>query len=349
MTQTGLHFGKFSANGVKATVSLPSDNPAAATVAVSATSATNGVELLRFTVKATNSDLTLRKIPIQITKGTAAIGNIINTLYLYNGTNSMQSVDGGSSTSVAGSTYRYLFDSLSAPYNVIPAGTTAEFVVKADLKAENTGVYADAETLTAALTNVDLVTTSAFSIQDVNGDQLPTGVSYRVGSAIGNIMTLRAAGVNVTLTNVAATTSSNQSGQIVSLTWNIPVTVNSFGNDLYTGMTATRGATVATPAAFAYVIENSSNVVTALGTASAALSTTDATVQGSGYLLNSGQDKHFNLQVTLTSNSGALAAGYYHVRLAQIGTYADSTIGAVTTQNLVPVNNFRTQNGNLQN
>ncbi len=348
IAQTGLQFGKFSANGVKATVGISSTNPAASTLAVSSTSATNGVELLRFTVKATNSDLTLRKVPIQITKGTAAIGNIINTLYLYSGTNVMQSVDGSSGVTGVGGivspTYRYTFDNLASPYNVIPAGTTAEFVVKADLKAESTGVYADGETLTTSLTYADFAAPAYFSVQDVNGDQLPTTSSYRVGSAIGNIMTLRASGVNVAMTQAAPTTTSNTGGLVTTATWNIPVTVTSFGSDLYTGTTSL--LTAADGAAFEYVIEDSSNVSIATGVSSAALSTSDASTVGSGYLLNSDSAKHFTVSVTLTK--GTAAAGYYHVRLTKVRTYTTSAITTGANQDLVPTQSFRTLPANIQ-
>ncbi len=244
---SGLGFGKFSANGVKATVGLSASNPTASVVAVQNTTVTNNVDLLKFTIKATNSDLTLRRIPIQVVSSSGAVSLKINTLRLYNGTQLLASVDGSSGYTVSAgattttgqtpgttTTVGYVFNSLSSPGNVISSGQTAEFTIQADLK-QVSGNYTEGQTLQASFANGDAILVANFSV-DANGDQLTAGSTYRVGSAVGTVFTLRSNGAIVDLVSTSADGGiSNTSGEIISRTVTSVVTVKALNEDVYIG------------------------------------------------------------------------------------------------------------------
>jgi peptidoglycan hydrolase-like protein with peptidoglycan-binding domain len=358
IAQTGVMFGKFAAQGVKATVALSSSNPDSSTVSVQNSASTNAVTLLKFTIKATNSDMTVRKIPVQISSTTANVSSIINTLKLYRGANLVDSVDGGSdyevtggaididdTTIATGTTVGYLFGNMSDPYNKIAAGETVEFSVVADIK-QVTGNYSEGDTLTASVDSDDVISTTdlAFSINDVNGDQLTRTSAYRVGSAVGQIQTLRVNGVNTVMGATSTSKTTDTNGNVTSVTYTIPVAVTAFGQTLYMGQTAQVATSMTSTNAFAVVFENSSapttSVVTSM-TNSITLSSVDADIESNGFRLDSGTTKNFVIKVTLTDP--AVYNSSYRVRVAQIQTW---TNGALTTgnsiSNLLPQVDYRT-------
>ncbi len=261
IAQTGLTFGKFSSSGVKSEITLATGNPAAATIPVSSTNTTSGVELLKFKVKAVNSNLTIRKVPVQITisSGTAGddLEDVVNTVKLMQGGNVVDTVDGSSgyqftagseSTSTSGTACTtggsaaddlctFYFSNLSAPYNAVASGATAEYSVVVDLKSQAN--YDAGTTITASFPNVDVLSSDDYSVQDMNGDQLTdASSSVRVGSAVGETMTLRVNGVNTVMGTPSYSQTTDTNGLVTSVTYTIPVTVTSFGNTLYIGQSA---------------------------------------------------------------------------------------------------------------
>ncbi len=360
---TGLHFGKFSANGVKSEINLSASNPAATVVTVQNTAATNNVNLLKFTVKATNTDLTIRKLPVKVMiTGTTAddVTNIVNTLKLYRGADLVDSVDGSagyestsgslSTTSVActdtssanDDTCTFFFSNLSNPANFVAAGTTAEFTVVADLK-QVSGNYSEADTIAASIENADIIRTSAYSVQDTNGDQLTdNNSSIRVGSAVGQVMTLRINGVNTVMGAPSYSNTVDSSGVITSVTYSIPVTVTAFGNTLYMGQSAQLNGTATASNAFALVFQTSAAPTSDETTSSAsiALSSTDASIESNGFRLDSGVTKHFIITVNLTTPSSVNSN--YRVALKQVRTFTEGLLLTGTSTNLLPVEQFKT-------
>lgn len=353
--QSTLGFGKFAAQGVKATINLASDNAAAGSVAVSNTASTTNVPLLSFTIQATNSDLTLRKIPIQVVSTEDGVGTIVSTLKLYQNGTVVDSVDGTSdeytvtsgsitttnAASATATTAGYFFDNLSAPYNVVKAGTSVEFTVKADLKAQSN--YTAGDTLTASFTNADALLVANFSVLDGSGNQLTAGSTYRVGSAVGNVQTLLVNGVNVVMGAPSYTNTVDTNGAVTSVTYNIPVTVTAFGQTLYMGQSAQLAASASASNAFALVFQTSGAPTTSDVTSSAtlAISTSDATTESNGWRLDSGTAKHFTISAVLTTP--ATTNSLYRVALKQIKTFTDSGLGAgAATQSLVPAQSFQT-------
>lgn len=217
-------FGKFSANGVKAEVSLSSANPTAQTVTVSETANTNDKTLLKFKINAKNTSLTLRKIGIKITAGSANLSDIINTVKLYRDATQL---DNKSGDAVVGASGTYVFDNLSG--SSIASGSSAEFSVSVDLKKQ-VGNYSSGETLTAEFTDL---TNSNFSVQDANGDQLQAGSTYRSGSAVGSAMTLRTKGVSATPGSATAPVSSIGNSSTQQVTFSFPLNLVGSGVDYY--------------------------------------------------------------------------------------------------------------------
>lgn len=363
---TGLSFGKFSANGVKAEINLSASNPAASVVTVQNTASTNAVTLLKFTIKATNSTLKLRKVPIQVVSSSANVSAVVNTLKLYNGTNLLQSVDGSTGYTISGGAITatttagaastgYLFDSLSTPSNEIASGTTAEFSVVADLK-QVSGNYSEGNTLTASFTNADAVSSSPlnFSVYDGSGDQLTASSTYRTGSGVGQVMTLRINGVNVVMGSpTISTTSASTAGVINSITYNVPLTVTAFGQTQYVGQAAQFAATTSSTNALAFALQASTAPATDVTTAPAGtgvtqtLASSDALIDGSGYRLDSGTAKHFTVQVILSCSTPADCTGAstanYRVQLKDVKTFTDNALSAgAAVQSLLPQSNFQT-------
>lgn len=355
ITQTGLLFGKFVSNGIKATVGLSTSNPSSSIVGVGNTSATNGQTLLKFTVKATNTDLNIRKVPVQVTTVGANGSAVINTLKLYRGSDLVDTLDGSNgytiSTSITttpttGATSTgYKFVNLSS--QTITAGSTVEFSVVADLKSKTSGSYSDGTTIVASLVNADVLLAANFSVQDQNGDQLTDSSStVRLGSAVGNVMTLRENGVNTVMGSVSTTTTVASNGDTTSVSYSIPLTITAFGNDAYIGQSTQEAVTSTGSGAIAFVFQNAasgsySNDWTS--TASHTIISNDATANalGTGFMLPSGSAKHFTVNVTLTGP--ATLNTYYRVQLKTIQTFTDAGLGLGSAVNtLLPVDAFRT-------
>lgn len=372
-TNTGFTFGKFSANGVKAEINLSSSNPSATVVTVQNTSATTGVTLLKFNVKATNSNLTLRKVPIQVIAGTDVVTDMINTIKLYRGTDLLDSLDGSAvcdlatvndtttainpsdCTTINGTTgLGYLFSNIAAPNNLITSGTTAEFSVVVDLK-QLTGNYDEGDTLTASLANVDALLTANLSMLDANGDQLTAGATYRVGSAVGNVMTVRVNGVNVVQGAAVITKISDNAGIITSITYDVPLAVSAFGQTSYVGQSvelaaAASGVTTAAKA-FSFALQEAAAPSTDLVAAPAAtavtstLSSSDALIEGNGFRIDSGTTKHFTMQVIVSCTAAACAGattGNYRVHTVTARAATESTLAAPTNQTLLPNQSYQT-------
>ena len=385
VTQTGLAFKKFSSSGLKAEVSLAASNPVATVVAVNNTVATNGVTVLKFKIKATNSSLTLRKVPIQITLApqTAAndVVNVVNTIKLMRGANTVDTLDGSSGTQfTAGSASTpagaacanaggtaddfcsFQFINLSNPDNTIAVGDTAEFSVVVDLKAQSN--YTVGATVTAALANADVLLAANFSAQDSNGDQLTNNNSaIRVGSAVGNVMTLRVNGLNLTMGTPTITTfvrgGNTNPTDVVRATYVIPVTATAFGQTLYIGelgqYVAAATGTGASASAVSFGIQKASAPTTTVNagnldtnvSVTASAFTCSSAIEGTvgAYRFDSGSSGNCTLTVTLNNASGNAAAATesYRVQLNDVRFFTsnDLTTGPAN-QTLLPTNSYQT-------
>lgn len=380
----GLSFGKFSANGVKAEISLSSGNPASAVIPVNATTATNGQEILRFKIKATNSNLTLRKVPVQITLSPVAASddviNVINTLKLVKDGTTVDTMDGSSgyqftagsasnfsgtactdSDNTAGDFCSYAFSNLSGM--TINAGSTAEFSVVADFKTQSN--YSTGVTVTAALAGADVTSSSNLSVLDANGDQLTGSSTYRTGSAVGNVQTLRVTGLQVGVgsSSVAYNTrgGTTYSNDVVRATITMPVTLQSFGQTLYVGQAALYAAaatgTTTTAKTLSFGIQKASAPTTTVNSGAldtnvsvattAPTFTCNAPVEGSygAYRIDSGAAPvNCTLTVTLnnTGTGATTATESYRAQLNDVRFFTsnDLTTGAAN-QSLLPASSYQ--------
>ena len=325
-----------TANDVELKVNLSSSNMKAATVKVSTTSNTNQVELLRFTMKAQGSNMLIDQIPVLFTASTGDLDEVTSNVTLKIAGNTYnESVV----TSSAAST-NVLFNDLNLS---VAKDATVEGVIYADVNDIEAGYFDEGTSLKAEITSALVAATSGnyIDVEDVNGDQLVTG--DRSGSAMGEAMTFRSTGVNTVMGTVTYDKTTDTSGNITSVTYNIPVSVTSFGNTLYLGQSVQLAASASASNAFAYVFQNSSNPSASDTSASVSttFATTDAVTEGNGYRLDDGVTKHFTLTVNLITPT--TASNSYRVALKEIKTFTDSGLGlGGTASALSPVESFRT-------
>ena len=349
---TGLQFGKFSANGVKAQVSLSANNPSAQTIAVSETGTTNEQTLLKFKIEAKNTTLTLRKIPISIVMAnntiTSNLADVINSVKLYRGSDQVDNLDGGTNTGGV-----YYFSNLSASSNTIAAGTSAEFSVVVDLKKQltgSTGNYSVGTTLTASFTDLS---TASFSVKDSNGDQLQAGTSYRSGSAVGSTMTLRTKSVTASAGSASAPVNTIGNSATQQVSFNFPLTLIGTGVDYYVPKAAQFVSSTTMPSSATaskgiyFTVLNSAGSVVSVTPASTVDST--ATVYSTSgnveQLLATSSGTNATLKVTVNGNG---TATYY--KLVILGFAGSETLNgsltpyAVDNQSLYTI----TSNGTVQ-
>ncbi len=326
-----------SAGDVELKVNLSSSNPAAKTVKVSTTSNTNQVELLKFTMKAQGSSMTIDQIPVNFTTNESDLDEVTSNVTLKIGGNTYNETV--STTSSATTTI--LFDDLSLS---VSKDATVEAIVYADLNDIETSTFDEGTTLAASIPS-HLVTTlgaNYIDVEDMNGDNLATG--DRTGSANGETMTFRSTGVNTVMGTPSYSNTVDTNGNITSVTYNIPVAVTSFGNTLYVGQSASISNSLSSGSnAFGLVFENATAPTTGRDTsvtASVTLSTSNATIESNGFRLDDGVTKNFTISVNLTDPYAYNAS--FRVRLDQIRTFTEGGLVTATSSDLLPEVNFRT-------
>jgi hypothetical protein len=360
--QSDNKFTIVSAAPAKVTVILSSTNPPAGTVMVNSTSATNNVEVLKFKIKAENSAVTLRKIPIQVAISSTNVAddvtNVIDSIKLMSSNNVIDSKSGTdgyeftagaassftgtlctNTTATADDSCAFQFNNLSSPYNQIASGSTAEFSIVIDFKSQSN--YAAGTMITTSFVNADVLQPTNFSVQDVNGDQLPS--SQRFGSAIGNTQILRTSGLNVVMGTPAVTSVIELNGNISRVTYNIPLSATSFGGTYYVGQSTQQAAVATGTNAVAYGFNRSTSpaILSTLEGASSTIYSSDATIEGNGYRIDDGTTKHFYMTVDLLTPS--VPNSSYRVSLQQVRVF---TNGALTTGamniDLLPTSSYQT-------
>jgi hypothetical protein len=390
ITQTGLLFGKFASSGVKSELSLASTNPSSTVVAVSSTTTTNGVEVLKFKIKATNSNLTIRKVPVQITISSTTAGDdledVINTVKLMQGTNVVDTIDGSSgyqftagseSTSTSGTACTtggssvddfctFYFANLSAPYNSIAAGSTVEYSVVLDFKSQAN--YTTGTTVTTSFAGPDVLSSDDYSVQDTNGDQLTdASATVRVGSAVGQVMTLRVNGLQVVMGSPVITTTprggtGSYASNVMVVSYAIPLSIQSFGQTLYIAPAAVYAAvglgTTTAAKSVSYGFETNTTPGTTVNSGAPATNVSAATTSPTltcnaqtegaydAYRIDSGASAStctLTVVVSNTGTTGSTATESLRVQLNDVRffTSADLTTGA-TNQSLLPTTSYQT-------
>lgn len=330
-----------STNDVELKANLSSDNLKARTVKVSTTSQTKAVELLKFTLKAQGSKMMIDQIPVQLTSSTALYRVTGNVTLKINGETFDESIT--SSTTSVGTV---VFDNLDLD---LSQDATITGTVTADIN-QLTGNFSQGETLMASIPSSYITSTSGayIDVEDVNGDQLVTG--DRSGSAVGEVMTFRSTGVNTVMGTATTEKTTDQNGNVTSVTYKIPVAVTSFGNTLYVGQSAQLATTASASAAFAVVFQNSATPSTSDVASTASITVaSNATIDTNGYRLDDGTTKNFTVTVTLTTPSTINSS--FRVALKQIRTFTESGLNGVNAVNsdLLPVEQFQTDYAFINN
>lgn len=333
-------FGKFSANGVKAELGLSASNPSSATVTVNTNSNTNNVTLLKFKITAKNSNLTIRKIPVTVATRGSTLSSIVNSVKLMRDGNIVDQVDGSAATAGV-----YSFANLASTGNSISSDSTAEFSVVVDLKKQS-GNYNSGDTLTASFS--DLSTTN-FSVMDSNGDQLPSGTTYRTGSAIGSAMTLRTQGISSSIGSAVAPVSIVGTTTTTQADFAIPLTLSGLGIDYYVPKAALYVSSTTMPSVSASkgiyftVTDGAGTPLSDQSTLSSVIDSS-ATEYGTSTpksMLASSSGVAATLRVSVSGKSASSTAGFYKVIILGYAG-SESTNTAASALTAFPVENQST-------
>ncbi|MEK7201052.1 MAG: peptidoglycan-binding protein [Patescibacteria group bacterium] len=303
------------------TVSAGSDNPKASQVAV-ASSTTEGVKLLTFTLKAKNQAITVSDLVASFGTSDNNLSDVVSTVKLMKGTTVLKS-----KTLSTGTYGTVTFDNVDF---TIAKDSTESYWISADLKGDS--AYADGTTLIAS------TTTASWDVADADGATVTPSAA-----AVGNTMTLTATGVSVVKGTVTTSTTVGLTGAGDTTQYAIPFTVTAGDSDVFIGAAVQRLASASTaPSASA------GGVAFATTTSSTASSTYSATtnfsasdvvtgdVSGTAFKIPANTSRTFTLNVAFT----AASTGYTGVVLTGINYGASSTLG--TTYYTSNLDTFKT-------
>ncbi|PIR83082.1 hypothetical protein COU19_02200 [Candidatus Kaiserbacteria bacterium CG10_big_fil_rev_8_21_14_0_10_56_12] len=329
---TGNSITVSSATAGTLTVSPAADNPDAGQVTTSS-STTSGVVLLNFNMKPKNQNVKVTDLVVSF--GTSAgntLTNVIGTVYLKKGSDTISSKTISSSATYATVTFNNVNQSLSQD-------TTTEYSVVADLKAQTAAAYSDGTTLIAS------TTTSGWTVADADGASVSPSAA-----AQGNTQTLTGTGITVTAGTPTTTTTTGLSGAGDNTQYTIPFTVKAGDSDIYIGGATTRLASaVTTPSASAGGI----NYATSTGSTHGAtgmpttpvfgpVDTKSQDSVGSYYYVPAGTSRTFSFTTAITATTtGSVTSGFTGVQIVGINYGSSSTLG--TTYYTANLNGLKTQ------
>lgn len=322
ITPVSISFGTFaSTTDLEMKVALENSNLKSKVVKVDTTNDTDDVELLKFTVEAKGSDITINDLPVLLTVANAAdVDAVANSLKLKVGSDEWTETVSSSST-VATVT----FDEIDY---LVKAGTKATFTVFADVNDIETGTFDEGDTLKAELTSTFVDDVVA---EDKNGD--PIVNNDATGTALGNAMAFYTTGIKVTQVSsnakvASAGTSSNDDVGEFTMVYR----VEAFGGTVYvadsaTATTATSFSTV--PSDQVLYTTSVGGTATTAGLSGLVTFTTSngATTSGitNGIQLEDGETTDITLSVSRTNTSTLLGSGIWQMALKGISWATSDT------------------------
>lgn len=372
-----------SASIVKAKVSLATDNPVAKTIKVDTSNQTTDQVLLKFTLKAEGTDLKLRTLPIKLTATGDLVSDVVSTVKLTDGTNTLDTYSPSNGT-VAETAY---FGSSTALNYTIAKDTTKTFTVLANIKAMtaySAGQLIKAELLSttgsAPVTTCTTTTQTTFacglelaSIRDGMDNNIGYTSTNRIGSALGDAMTLRTSGVSATVNSVVVgsenrnSTTNNLASQQVTYSLN----VSAVGSDFYiarnaeylpgtgtvsSGVTTTdvRGSAGLTKG-ISFHLLNSSGYAPAVGEVAATYVNSSVehvsggVVDSNGVIrITDGSTATVKFTVTISDHATAATAtspiGQYRVGIDSINAATTSTTTPTVNYSTTPAASFESSN-----
>lgn len=316
-------------------ISNSSENPDASTLQVDADDKSDWMTIFAFDLDTDDStnDIEVDKIPVTITPGGDAIGDIINDLQL--------SVDGetfddwsyATGTSASTSTVVVLFDLDNAL--TIEAGEE----VTAELQVEFKALAIEGSTIDAAMTdnNVDNIEAEgADDLTSASPDQL-------TGTADGKTHTLRTSGVTIELDSTSETLKANTDSTTTDDegVFTIEFSVTAFENDLYIDTSAASSTATSgdTDGVYFQVLDANGDPVAAATNIDASLSSSaDDDVQSGHYLVAEGETETFTLTVEIDPST----SGFHKVQLYSVNYDSDGGTTNDTWQRATPASDFET-------
>jgi peptidoglycan hydrolase-like protein with peptidoglycan-binding domain len=330
-----------SAQNIKLTVTRDTTDATDRIVSGSVSSNTNLQTLAVVDLYAQGSDITVRRLPVDIAVGGGATTptNVVNTLRLFDANGNQldsESVPTGSTPVTV------TFQNFNL---IVKAGTTLALTVKGDFNT------VDGSTLAAgAYAQVNVSSTDVGNIQAYDqGSNVISGSTYLTGSTTGAKVYIYVNGISVTATSQPTGTYAPPGGGQThgTLTFNIPFSVTAFGSIAYMPSTAAvvTSGTVNAPTASA-----AANVQFAVDNGSALLSGATGSIRYTGsdtmvvdsngnYVIPVGQTKNFVLTVTYAPTT----AGSFSAQLVNVNwNTTDSSVTYSTFTAGLNSNMFRT-------
>lgn len=300
---------------------LSDDSPDAQVVNVDDNDDTDGVELMKFTIEADGSDITINDLPIRLVASGAGVATIANNLVL--------EVDGEEfneslTASNAGSTTATItFDNIDF---TIDDGDTVEFTLSADVN-DHDGTFGAGDTLKAEVTSA---IRNAADIEDEQGDTV-TMSNDSTGTALGDEMSFYDVGIMVTLEDTGESVVSGGTNAYDDTgTFTISYRVEAFDGTVYVsdgaaattdvGEVGVEETQLPSAGGVVYVLERGGTAtvadVSSFVTFSTAGGASDSGVTN-GVELTDGEYAVFTLTVTRTNNNSG-DAGLFRVLLDAI-------------------------------
>ena len=347
-----------SSSTLKARVSL-NGSPTSQVLKVDVSNMTQDQVLARFGIKAEGSDLQLNTLPVKITvSGSGATtSNVVSSVTLSDGTNNLDSV----SPTGSSNTEYVTFGSSSNMKYTIAKDATVYFTVKANIKPLTGSTYAAGSTVKVEFESVG--TSSAdfdnADIRDINQNQIGLTSTNRVGSALGDAMTLRTQGVSANVTSVVLGTANRaqSDNHITDQSVTYRLNVSATGSDYYiprsveyvNGAGSAALPTVTGAKGFTLALQNGSDFYPAttevpLANVSGSVNLISGGVVDSNGLIRitDGVPAVIEVQATLTDTVAASTpAGQYRFGLLSVNANTTSSASGLTSFSTLPYAAFQ--------
>lgn len=300
-----------TASDIEMKVAKHNSSPEAMVVEVDTNSDTDGVELLKFTIKAEGTDITIEDLPVFLTvTGATDVDVVANTLTLEaDGEEWSESITSSAATATV------TFDDIDF---TIDEGDTVTFTVSADINDIDTG-FDEGDTLKAELT-AGIV--DAIDAEDEIGDAISD--TDATGTALGDAMAFYSTGIRVSNVSIASPViTANDGADNDTGTFEMTFEIESFGGTVYVSDTAA----ATTQAAFTATVTSADNLYRVVTGGSATVdglsdllvyTTSEASNSDAGQIeLAEGESTTVTVTVTRTNNA-TNENGIYQVYLEGI-------------------------------
>jgi Putative peptidoglycan binding domain len=323
-------------------VSLSSDSPDSANIAVDSDSDTNDVTIMAMTLEAENNDVELSDLVVRVQTTGESVTDVVDEVMLVLDGQTFKAkaitttgdlaaaVAAGRSfaTSTTAGTVQYYFD-IDGDV-MIDEDSEIEAEVVVDFNDTNDGAnYATGQQIFAS------VETAELAVWDVEGADTFTPD----GSAIGETHTLVDEGLTFDVTSIEAKRVAGTGNTPVDTAeFEVTVEVSAIGDTFYIEDNA--------GTAFDYTLLRNGTATTTV-TVSPTLGGSGVPKNGNRYRIDEGQTETFTFMVTVLP--GGDAGARYRVQFDDVDFFTASTGGSAITQTFIPAEDFRTNEVTIVN